>query len=77
MKRKFQPIPREKLPEMIGKRIHLSWAYHGITWILDKILGETMYLHTASSGKRLQSHTKFAQYCRRYEPDGYDSSSNL
>ncbi len=63
----FTPIPLNDLPSMVGKAIHLSWAYHGTVWILDKVEEDLLYLHTPKTGKKLTASVKDACYTRKYE----------
>lgn len=62
------PIPSTELPNFIGKRIHLSWAPPGCTWVLKQIDGNTLYLETPKTKKKLTAHARDALYIRRYEP---------
>ena len=62
------PIPAAELPEMIGKGIHLSWANKGCIWILDRIEGDTLHMHTPRSKKRFVGKAADARYVRQYEP---------
>jgi hypothetical protein len=65
---KLKSIPKEELPKMIGKGIHLSWAKPGCIWILDSINGEMLKLHTPMTGKRVEAEAKDALYTRKNEP---------
>lgn len=60
-------IPEEKLPGMIGKKIHASWAHSGCVWILDRIEGSTLHCHTPSTGKKVQIKKTEACYTREME----------
>lgn len=69
------PIPLHKLPEMVNKPIHLSWAWRGTVWILRKIDGTTITIETLKTHKTRTAKAGDACYVRRYDPnkqeDGY------
>lgn len=73
------PIPLAKLPEMIDKPIHLSWAWRGTVWILRKIHWgrdyATITVETPKTHKIRTAKAGDACYVRRYDPnkqeDGY------
>ena len=66
--RPYIPIPRDKLPGMIGKPIHLSWANFGCVWILCGIRGDVMDLETPKTHRRRTSYCSAAVYTRANEP---------
>lgn len=65
---KLIQIPQEILPTMIGSKIHLSWAKTGCVWVLDRIDGEKIYVHTPQTGRKYIYKAKDACYIRRNEP---------
>lgn len=69
------PIPYDLLPTMIGKPIHISWAWRGTVWILRKIDGTTITIQTPKTGKTRTAKAGEACYVNRYDPtkqeDGY------
>ena len=62
------PIPREALPQMIGKPIHLSWARNGARWILRRIEGDTLHLETPRTHCTRTAKAGDARYIRALEP---------
>ena len=62
------PIPRDKLPEMVGKGIHLSWANKGCIWILKRIDGDKLHLYTPKTSKPFIGKAADACYTRQHEP---------
>lgn len=62
------PIPADKLPTMIGKGIHLSWASKGCVWILDRIEGGALHLRTPKTSKPFVGKASDACYTRQHEP---------
>lgn len=75
------PIPRDELPKMVGKLVHLSWArQNGMVWRLERIVGDVIYLRTPSTGKPLTARAGEACYTRKNEPvddNGERRSMNL
>lgn len=67
------PIPLAKLPEMIDKPIHLSWAWRGTVWILRKIDGTTITVETPKTHKIRTAKAGDACYVRRYDPNKQES----
>lgn len=63
------PIPKDKLPDMLGKKIHLRWAKHGCVWNLLKINDDTIELITPSSRKQRTAKASDACYIRMHEPE--------
>lgn len=64
----FIPIPCDKLPEMIGKPIHFSWAKSGCVWILQRIEGDNLHVYTPKTLKQFVGKASDACYTRRHEP---------
>ena len=62
------PIPRDKLPEMVGKGIHLSWADKGCIWILKRIDGNKIHLLTPKTSRPFIGNAIDACYTRQHEP---------
>lgn len=62
------PIPADKLPSMVGKGIHLSWASKGCIWILDRIDGDALHLRTPKTSKQFVGKASDACYTRQHEP---------
>lgn len=72
---RYTPITLADLPVMIGRPVHLAWASSAaFVWILDSIEGDTMFLHTPKTGKRITSNVKDAVYTRRYCPKHQEES---
>lgn len=75
------PIPRNELPKMVGKLVHLSWARsNGMVWRLERIEGDLIHLRTPSTGKPLTARAEEACYTRAHEPidsNGERRSMNL
>jgi hypothetical protein len=70
------PISPDGLPAMVGKAIHLSWASRGCVWILDRIEGDRLHLHTPKTGRRFVGKASDACYTRQHEPkESYDGSA--
>lgn len=61
-------IPADKLPGMVGKGIHLSWANKGCIWILEWIEGDMLHLYTPKTSKRFVGKATDACYTRQHEP---------
>jgi hypothetical protein len=61
----LQRIPTDQLHTVIGKPIHLAWANKGCVWILDKIEGDKLHLHTPKTKKPLIAAVADACYVRR------------
>lgn len=50
----FPPVPADKLPGLVGKRVHLAWAQAGANWVLKEILEDgSVRLVTPLTGKPL------------------------
>jgi len=62
------PIPRDDLPRMVGKPVHLVWANPACVWILIGVDGERLELMTPKTGKRLVGRAADARYARQHEP---------
>jgi hypothetical protein len=64
----YVPIPPDKLPHMVGKGIHLTWARRGCVWRLERIEGDTLHLYTPETKKRMTAKASDALYTRAHEP---------
>lgn len=64
----FKPIPRDLLPTMLNKPIHLSWARNGARWLLRVIDGDTITLETERTKRTRIDRAEHACYVRRFEP---------
>ena len=61
-------IPKDLLPDFIGKGVHLAWAKRGCWWILESIDRETANLRTPQSGKKIQAHINDICYIEKHDP---------
>lgn len=65
---RYAPIPPEGLSDMIGQCIHLAWATGpGFVWVLDRVEGDKIFLHTPTTGKPLIAKAKDAYYSRKWQ----------
>ena len=60
----YLTVPAHKLPGMVGKHVHLSWAIRGCHWTLVGILGDEVLL-TTNRGKSLRAKAADVQYVNR------------
>lgn len=68
---RYTRIPVEKLPEMVGKQVHLGWASKpGFVWNLEKIEGNRLHLITPKTRKRITSSIHDAYYTINHKPNG-------
>lgn len=66
--RPFEPITPEELPNFVGKKIHLSWAYSGCQWKLIRLLANSqMELQTPKTNKTFVAKQSDAVKLRAYE----------
>lgn len=61
------PIPKEDIPNMIGKRVRLSWALSGCQWHLKVVDGDKVILETPVTGKPLIGRVDDLIYTRKHE----------
>lgn len=60
-------IPFDRLQNMIGEKIHISWAHLGCVWILEEIIGNKIKCRTPKTNKILITHSRFAVALRKDE----------
>lgn len=60
------PIPPERLPELIGRRVHLAWADVAASWRLKRIEGEWMELETPLTQRPYRARVRDAMYTREW-----------
>lgn len=60
------PIPKEDIPNMIGKRVHASWAKWGCNWTLKSVEGDVAILVTPVTGKTIRTKVSDLVYTKRY-----------
>ena len=63
------PIPTADLPGMVGKPIHLAWAKRGCVWILNRIEGDLLHLHTPTTKRPTTAKAADACYTRKNAPE--------
>jgi hypothetical protein len=66
----FVPIPESSLPDMMGKRVHVSWARWGCTWELAKVDGRTATLRTPKTRKIVTTDISTLFYTKKHAPEG-------
>ncbi len=66
--RPLVPIPADRLPGMIGCVMHVQGYHPGCVWVLDRIEGEWMHMHTPKTRKPFRALASRACYARKHEP---------
>ncbi|NUB24646.1 zinc-finger-containing protein [Azospirillum brasilense] len=64
----LKPIPADALPALVGQPIRLKGAGLGMTWVLERIKGDTLFLRSPTNNRKRMACANQALYPRAAQP---------